>query len=97
MKRILLLLSILISTQINAQVVINELDCDQAGTDAAEFIELIGEPNTSLDGLVVVCFNGSSDLSYAAYDLDGFSTDANGLFVLGNPGVNGVQIEFIGM
>jgi hypothetical protein len=96
MKRILLLLSILISTQINAQVVINELDCDQAGTDAAEFIELIGEPNTSLDGFVVVCFNGSSDLSYAAYDLDGFSTDANGLFVLGNLGVNGVQIEFLG-
>jgi hypothetical protein len=96
MKRILLLLAILISTQVNAQVVINEVDCDQVGTDAAEFIELIGEPNTSLDGLVVVCFNGSSDLSYAAYDLDGFSTDANGLFVLGNAGVNGVQIEFGG-
>ena len=96
MKRILLLLSILISTQVYAQVVINEVDCDQIGTDAAEFIELIGEPNTSLDGLVVVCFNGSSDLSYAAYDLDGFSTDANGLFVLGNTGVNGVQLEFMG-
>jgi len=96
MKRILLLLSILISTQINAQVVINELDCDQAGTDAAEFIELIGEPNTSLDGLIVVCFNGSNNLSYAAYDLNGFSTDANGLFVLGNIGVNGVSIEIPG-
>ncbi len=43
--------------------------------------------NTALDGLVVVFYNGSNDLSYASYDLDGFSTDANGYFVLGNAGV----------
>ena len=96
MKRILLFLAILVYTTSNAQVVINEIDCDQTGTDAAEFVELIGEPNTSLDGLVMVCFNGSSDLSYAAYDLDGFSTDANGLFVIGNAGVNGMQLEIPG-
>jgi hypothetical protein len=78
------------------EVVINELDCDQTGTDAAEFIELYGEPNTPLDGLVIVLFNGSSDVSYLAFDLDGFSTDANGFFVLGNAGVNEVQIQFDG-
>ncbi|NJL74446.1 MAG: hypothetical protein HC892_04780 [Saprospiraceae bacterium] len=66
-------------------VCINEVDADQAvNPDAQEFVELKGPANTSLDGLVLVLFNGSNDLSYAAYDLDGFSTDANGLFVIGN-------------
>lgn len=77
-------------------VVINELDCDQTATDAAEFVELYGEPNAPLDGLVVVFFNGSSDVSYLSFDLDGFSLDANGFFVLGNVGVNGAQIIFDG-
>ena len=66
-------------------VCINEVDADQAvNPDAQEFVELKGPANTSLNGLVLVLFNGSNDLSYAAYDLDGFSTDANGLFVIGN-------------
>ena len=39
-------------------------------------------------------YNGSNHLSYAAFDLDTFVTDANGFFTLGNPGVNGVDIEF---
>jgi hypothetical protein len=66
--------------------IINEVDADTPGTDAAEFVELYdgGTGNTSLDGLVVVFYNGSNDLSYAAYDLDGWSTDANGYFLLGN-------------
>lgn len=92
MKKILLFAALFATYFSNAQVVINEVDCDQAGTDFAEFIELIGEPNTPLDGLVLVLFNGSNDQSYAAYDLSGFATDANGLFVLGNVGVNGAQI-----
>ncbi|MFD2433891.1 T9SS type A sorting domain-containing protein [Mesonia maritima] len=75
----------LISTLSFGQVVINELDSDQTGTDNAEFIELkTTNPNTSLDGYVVVLYNGSSDESYAAYDLDGYTTDSNGLFILGN-------------
>ena len=37
-------------------------------------------------------FNGKQ--SYAAFDLSGYSTDANGYFVLGNPGVPGVQLPF---
>ena len=64
------------------QIVINEVDADQSGTDTSEFIELKWTPNTSLDGYVVVLFNGSDDKSYFAYDLDGKSTDANGLFIL---------------
>ncbi|MEX1157893.1 MAG: hypothetical protein WEC79_03055, partial [Thermomicrobiales bacterium] len=65
-------------------VVINEVDSDTPGADTAEFVELFGSPNTPLDGLVLVLFNGSNDLSYAAFDLDGFSTDASGFFLAGN-------------
>ncbi|PIE89260.1 MAG: hypothetical protein CR997_12055 [Acidobacteria bacterium] len=65
-----------------SQVVINEVDADQTGTDAAEFIELFGPANYSLDGLVLVFFNGSDDASYNAFDLDGRSLNEEGYFVL---------------
>lgn len=70
-------------------VIINETDSDTPGTDVLEFIELYdgGIGNTALDGLVVVLYNGNGDVSYAAYDLDGFSTDPQGYFLLGNTGV----------
>ncbi len=46
-------------------IVINEVDADTVGTDALEFIELYdgGVGNTPLDGLVLVTYNGSDDLS----------------------------------
>ena len=77
-------------------VIINEVDSDTPGTDTAEFVELYdgGAGHTALDGLAVVFYNGNGDVSYAAFDLDGFSTDANGYFVLGNPGVPGVDLVF---
>jgi len=75
----------------NAQVsiIINELDSDTPSTDTLEFIELYdgGAGNTSLNGLVLVLFNGSSDISYSAFDLDGYSTNDNGYFLLGNAAV----------
>jgi len=79
-----------------AKVIINEIDADTPSADTAEFIELYdgGAGNTPLDGLVVVLYNGSNDLSYAAFDLDGYSTDSNGYFTLGNPGVAGVDLVF---
>ena len=87
-KNYFLFIALLISTLSFGQIVINEIDSDTPGTDAAEFIELKWTPNTSLDGYVVVLFNGSGNASYAAYDLDGKSTDANGFFMLGNTAVN---------
>ena len=65
-------------------ILINELDADQTSTDAAEFVELYdgGTGNTSLDGLVLVLFNGSGDVSYGAFDLNGYTTSAQGYFVL---------------
>ncbi len=80
----------------SSNLIINEIDVDTPGTDQAEFIELYdgGVGNTSLDGYVVVFYNGNNNKSYAAYDLDGFSTNANGYFVLGNSGVNNVGLTF---
>lgn len=91
MKQITLLLVLLCAYFTSAQVVINELDADQTGTDTTEFIELLGAPNTSLDGLVAVFFNGNDDLSYAAFDLTG-STDANGFYILGTDSITGADV-----
>ncbi len=79
----------------NAQLVINEVDADQTGTDAAEFVELFdgGVGNTILDGHVIVLFNGSDDASYLAFDLDGMSTNANGYFVLCGDAGNTVNCD----
>jgi predicted extracellular nuclease len=67
-------------------VIINEVDSDTPSYDTQEFIELYdgGIGNTALDGLVVVLYNGSVDTSYDAFDLDGFSTDVDGYFVIGS-------------
>ena len=70
------------------QVVINELDCDNPGLDEYEFVELKSStPNFSLDGYVLVFFNGSAsgaDSSYFAVDLNGSVTDDNGLLLIGS-------------
>jgi len=94
MKKNYFFLIALIATSLSFGQVINEIDVDTPGTDAAEFIEIFWTPNTALDGLVVVLFNGSSDTSYAAYDLDGKTTDANGFFILANTAlISGSDID----
>jgi endonuclease/exonuclease/phosphatase family metal-dependent hydrolase len=80
------------------KIVINEIDADQTGIDAMEFVELYdgGVGNASLDGLTLVFYNGgdANDGSYLAIDLDGMVTDASGFFVAGNSGVPGVDLVF---
>jgi hypothetical protein len=83
-----------------SQIVINELDCDTSQTidgvvdniDKHEFLELLSEtPNFPLDGYVVVFFNGSDsggNSSYFTVDLNGYTTDINGLFLIGNNAVS---------
>jgi len=94
MKKLYLLLFTLTITTLSFGQVINEVDADTPGTDTAEFIEIKHTANTALDGFVVVLYNGSSDTSYAAYDLDGKTTDANGLFILANTAlVSGSDID----
>jgi len=89
MKKIIALIGFLFMGQfLLAQIVINELDSDTPSTDTLEFIELKSDtPNFSLDGYIVVLFNGSTngmDSSYFAIDLDGYTTDVNGLLLIGS-------------
>ncbi|MGB4575396.1 MAG: hypothetical protein WBI06_00655, partial [Paludibacter sp.] len=83
-----------VTVPVATNIIINEVDADTPGTDAVEFIELYdgGVGNTSLNGLVVVLFNGNNSTSYNAFDLDGKSTNANGYFVIGSTGM-GTGIE----
>lgn len=86
--RLLPLVALLWSFFAPAQIVINELDADTPSTDVKEFIELKSiTPNMPLDGYCLVFFNGGSgtlNASYYAIDLDGLTTDVNGLLLLGN-------------
>lgn len=79
---------------VSGQLVINEVDADQAGSDTSEFIELYdgGPGNMSLDGFVLVLFNGNTDTVYRAFDLNGHATNPQGFFVIGNPGVPNVDL-----
>ncbi len=93
MKKITLMAALLIGAVSFSQVVINEVDSDQTGTDVTEFVELFSAtPNQSLDGLVVVFYNGSNDLSYTTVDLAGKTTDAQGFFIVGSDLVPGVDV-----
>lgn len=86
-----------------SQVVINELDTDTPGTDDMEFVELKSTtPFYTLDGLVLVFFNGNPNSSttgmgrsYYAVDLDGLRTDDNGLIVLGSSLVSPVPDQLL--
>ena len=85
-----------VNPMVASTMLINEVDVDQTGTDTSEFVELYdgGVGNTPLNGLVMVLFNGSNDLSYKAFDLDGYTTDANGYFVIGNSAVASAVVTF---
>ncbi len=65
-------------------VIINEVDADTPGVDAAEFVELFdgGSGETSLDGLSLVFYNGADDAVYGSVDLDGLVTDTDGFIVI---------------
>ncbi|HOD10794.1 MAG TPA: endonuclease I, partial [Flavobacterium sp.] len=82
-----------------SQVVINELDSDTPSVDDKEFIELKSTtPNFPLDGYVLVLYNGTGsqiNLSYYVIDLDGFTTDVNGLFLIGNSFVSPVPEKLL--
>ncbi len=88
-KNAIWLVLFLLTQSLTAQVlIINELDCDTPGIDDKEFVELKSEtPHFSLDGYVLVFFNGSvsgGNSSYLALDLDGYTTDINGLLLIGS-------------
>ncbi len=90
MKNTFTLLVILFTCVTYGQVVINELDSDTPSTDDKEFIELkSATPNFPLDGYVLVFFNGNAgsttaNKSYYTIGLNGLTTDANGIILIGN-------------
>lgn len=85
-----LILALSISKLSGAQIFINELDSDTPGIDDKEFVELRTLlPFSSLNGYVLVFFNGNpsasnANQSYYALSLDGLTTDVNGILTLGN-------------
>jgi hypothetical protein len=95
MKRPIFAFTLLFTSLIwSQQLVINELDANDASTDDQEFIELKSTiPNFATDGYILVFFNGNNttsgnNLSYLVLDLNGYTTDSNGLLVLGNRNVS---------
>ncbi len=100
MKNLLLTISmILCSLGASAQVVINEIDTDTPSTDELEFIELKATPGFSLNGYVMVCFNGGSggtgNVAYYTMSLNGITTDINGLALIGNNLVAPVPDDYL--
>lgn len=77
-------------------ILINEVDADQVGSDTLEFVELVGAPNTPLDGYVLVMFNGgdAANASYRTVDLTGQVIPASGFFVVGSSYVANVNLNF---
>ena len=77
-------------------LVINEVDSDTPGSDTAEFVELFNKSNQSqsLNGLILVFYNGGDISSYRTIDLSGQTIPANGFFVIGNSGVANVGLTF---
>ena len=96
-KKYVLIWSMLCSFGGFGQVIlINEIDSDTPSIDNLEFVELKTQtPNFPLDGYVLVCFNGNPNSgfltslkSYYTMSLDGLTTDANGLVLIGSNAVS---------
>ena len=92
-KKLFILFTFSFAFVLNAQIVINEVDADNPGTDTKEFVELKSvTPNFSLNGYVLVFFNGNTNglgkSSYFSIDLDGLTTDINGIIHIGNSSVS---------
>jgi hypothetical protein len=99
MKRLLFVFLTLFCVSSQAQLVINEFDSDTPSTNDKQFIEIKSAiPNFSLNGYVLVLFNGTgsqANLSYYALDLDDITTDLNGFALIGNSLVSPVPVEII--
>jgi hypothetical protein len=78
-----------------SQIVINEFDSDSPSTDVKEFVEFKSVlPFTSLNGHVLVFYDGNTLLSYLSIDLDGITTDSNGIATIGGSQVSPVPNKY---
>jgi hypothetical protein len=89
------------SQLLTAQVFINELDSDTPGIDNKEFVEIRTlTPYSSLNGYVLVFFNGNAasstaNLSYYTIDLSNITTDINGIATIGSNSVSPVPNKIV--
>ncbi|WP_291129363.1 endonuclease [Flavobacterium sp. UBA7682] len=101
LKKLFFCLLMASTSIVQSQVLINEFDSDTPSTDDKEFIELKSEtPNFSLNGYILVFFNGTgslADTSYFSISLNGLTTDTNGLILIGNNLVSPVPERVFGI
>lgn len=71
--------------------VLNEVDAVSQNQELIE-ISSSGVTFQSLDGKVLVLYDGATDTSYAAFDLDGLTTDGAGYFVAGSAATPSVDL-----
>lgn len=94
MKKILLI--ILLFSLSSSQLLINEIDYDQPGTDSSEYLELVGEAGT-YNNVVVSLINGNNNSSYNTFSLGNITlsdeTDGFGFYVIGVPSVPNVDFS----
>lgn len=83
----------------SAQVVINEIDYDNIGTDTTEFIELFnaGASPVNISGHAVGLINGATDTFYTLVTIPAATTLAPGAYyVIGSTNVVGANQNFVG-
>lgn len=90
-RYVLMMVVVFAFAKANSQVVINELDADTPSTNDRQFVELkTDSPFQTLENMVLVFFNGSNSATtgngrvYYSFDLDGLTSDVNGLLALGS-------------
>jgi len=68
----------------NTNLVINEIDYDQPGTDGSEFVEIRnnGDIPTDLTGWTLELVNGNGGAIYSSFDLSGYILSADDYFVV---------------
>ncbi|MFO7842070.1 MAG: lamin tail domain-containing protein [Fidelibacterota bacterium] len=92
--RIGIVLALALAVSAHAQLIINEIDYDQPGTDDYEFVELAG-PAGTYNNVVVDLINGYGGSSYKTITLGNITltdeTDGYGFYVIGVPDVDNVD------
>ncbi|RME27671.1 MAG: hypothetical protein D6806_04305, partial [Deltaproteobacteria bacterium] len=80
----LLLAGALARAQAQPQVFLNEIRIDQPGGDNDEYVELVGQPGTSLDGVTLLVIGdgtGGSGVIEAVVDFAGYTIPQSGFFL----------------
>jgi len=95
MKRTMLIIAVLMAASLAfGQLIINEIDYDQPGTDASEYFELAG-PAGTYNNVVVDLINGNNGESYSTISLGNITlsdeADGYGFYVVGAASVPNVD------